>query len=149
MKVVIQTQSGRETIQFGKQIGKRLQSGDVVALIGELGAGKTHLIKGLARGHRSGTSLMPSPPPPSRSFMNTRGESHFTTSTFIVWRPRKKEKHWVSRNTWEETESPPLSGPIRFHPCFQKSCSGSICVIWKPMRDPSTSLEKDPDTRNW
>jgi tRNA threonylcarbamoyladenosine biosynthesis protein TsaE len=50
MKVVIQTQSGKETIQFGKQIGKRLQSGDVVALIGELGAGKTHLIKGLAQG---------------------------------------------------------------------------------------------------
>jgi len=50
MKVVIRTRSGRETIQFGKQIGKRLQSGDVVALIGELGAGKTHLIKGLAQG---------------------------------------------------------------------------------------------------
>lgn len=50
MKVVIRTRSARETIQFGKQIGKRLQSGDVVALIGELGAGKTHLIKGLAQG---------------------------------------------------------------------------------------------------
>ena len=50
MKVVIRTRSGKETIQFGKQIGKRLQSGDVVALIGELGAGKTHLIKGLAQG---------------------------------------------------------------------------------------------------
>jgi tRNA threonylcarbamoyladenosine biosynthesis protein TsaE len=50
MKVAIRTRSERETIQFGKQIGKRLQSGDVVALIGELGAGKTHLIKGLAQG---------------------------------------------------------------------------------------------------
>ena len=50
MKVVLRTRSERETIQFGKQIGKRLQPGDVVALIGELGAGKTHLIKGLAQG---------------------------------------------------------------------------------------------------
>jgi len=48
--VVIHTQSTRETIQIGKRIGKLLRAGDVIALVGELGSGKTHLIKGLAAG---------------------------------------------------------------------------------------------------
>ena len=48
--MVIQTQAAPETIQCGKCIGKLLRSGDVMALVGELGSGKTHLIKGLAAG---------------------------------------------------------------------------------------------------
>lgn len=34
--------------EFGKKMGARLKSGDVVALIGDLGAGKTHLTQGIA-----------------------------------------------------------------------------------------------------
>jgi len=49
-KVVFQTKSTLETIRVGKDIGQRLLPGDVVALVGELGAGKTQLIKGLAAG---------------------------------------------------------------------------------------------------
>ncbi len=49
-KVVIQTQTTSETIRIGISIGSWLRPGDVVALVGELGAGKTHLIKGLASG---------------------------------------------------------------------------------------------------
>jgi tRNA threonylcarbamoyladenosine biosynthesis protein TsaE len=49
-QVVIQTKSASETIRVGKGIGSRLRSGDVVALVGELWAGKTQLIKGLAAG---------------------------------------------------------------------------------------------------
>jgi len=47
---VLQTQSTSETIRIGKRIGELLHRGDVVALLGELGAGKTQLIKGLAKG---------------------------------------------------------------------------------------------------
>ena len=50
MKVVLQTKSTSETIRIGKSIGSRLLPGDVVALVGELGAGKTQFIKGLAAG---------------------------------------------------------------------------------------------------
>jgi tRNA threonylcarbamoyladenosine biosynthesis protein TsaE len=50
MKVVIQTETTAETIRIGKSIGSRLLPGDVVALVGELGAGKTQFIKGLAAG---------------------------------------------------------------------------------------------------
>ncbi len=49
-KTVIQTRKTSETIRVGKEIGIRLLPGDVVALVGELGAGKTQLIKGLAEG---------------------------------------------------------------------------------------------------
>lgn len=48
--MVLQTKSASETIRIGRSIGSRLLSGDVVALVGELGAGKTQLIKGIATG---------------------------------------------------------------------------------------------------
>ncbi len=48
--MVIQSNSTSETIRLGKSIGSRLRAGDVVALMGELGAGKTQFIKGLATG---------------------------------------------------------------------------------------------------
>ena len=42
--------SERQTLDLGKKIGKELKQGDVVALHGELGCGKTILVKGIARG---------------------------------------------------------------------------------------------------
>lgn len=39
-----------ETASFGEQLGHLLQPGDFVALIGDLGAGKTHFVQGIARG---------------------------------------------------------------------------------------------------
>jgi tRNA threonylcarbamoyladenosine biosynthesis protein TsaE len=38
-----------ETIDIGFSLGKRLAPGDVVGLYGELGAGKTIMVKGIAR----------------------------------------------------------------------------------------------------
>lgn len=42
--------SADETFTLGKRIGSRLQNGSVVALYGDLGAGKTLLAKGIAAG---------------------------------------------------------------------------------------------------
>ncbi len=42
------THSEEETIALGKKIGSKLQKGDVVALQGTLGAGKTTITKGIA-----------------------------------------------------------------------------------------------------
>ena len=39
-----------ETIALGRTIGKQLQGGEVIAMAGILGTGKTHFIKGLALG---------------------------------------------------------------------------------------------------
>jgi tRNA threonylcarbamoyladenosine biosynthesis protein TsaE len=44
------TSSGEETIRLGQRCGACLQEGDVVALAGELGSGKTWFTKGLALG---------------------------------------------------------------------------------------------------
>jgi tRNA threonylcarbamoyladenosine biosynthesis protein TsaE len=38
------------TVAFGRDFAARLVAGDVLALCGELGAGKTHFVKGLATG---------------------------------------------------------------------------------------------------
>ncbi|KKQ80591.1 MAG: hypothetical protein UT02_C0005G0002 [Parcubacteria group bacterium GW2011_GWC2_38_7] len=44
------TKSEQETIKFGEKFGKTLKGGEVVLLIGDLGAGKTTFVKGVAKG---------------------------------------------------------------------------------------------------
>ena len=44
------TNSVAETLALGERLGRLLAPGDFVALIGELGAGKTHFVQGVARG---------------------------------------------------------------------------------------------------
>jgi tRNA threonylcarbamoyladenosine biosynthesis protein TsaE len=61
-KVVFQTKNAAETIRIGRDIGGLLRPGDVVALVGELGAGKTQFIKGLAEGAGVGKSTYVSSP---------------------------------------------------------------------------------------
>ena len=46
----ITTNSPSETIEFGRKLGSKLRGGEVVAIYGPLGSGKTHLIKGIAAG---------------------------------------------------------------------------------------------------
>ncbi len=44
----IQSKSEAETKAIGRKVGERLQRGDVVCLCGELGSGKTTMVKGIA-----------------------------------------------------------------------------------------------------
>lgn len=50
MPAMIISHSAAETFALGKEHAGALQAGDVVALCGDLAAGKTHFIKGLAAG---------------------------------------------------------------------------------------------------
>ena len=46
----IKISSEKEAAEFGKRLGKTLERGDVLALVGELGTGKTTLTKAIATG---------------------------------------------------------------------------------------------------
>lgn len=50
METRITSRSPHETIAVGTAIGRRLKGGEVLAIVGPLGSGKTHLIKGIAAG---------------------------------------------------------------------------------------------------
>ena len=56
----ISTHSAEETREAGERLARTLGPGDVVALAGELGAGKTCFVQGLARG--LGASTWPTSP---------------------------------------------------------------------------------------
>ena len=49
-RIVVHTEEAAETVALGERLGAALRPGDVLALTGELGAGKTTLITGIARG---------------------------------------------------------------------------------------------------
>ena len=42
--------SPEETIELGRKLGSQLKGGEVIGICGQLGSGKTHLIKGIAAG---------------------------------------------------------------------------------------------------
>jgi tRNA threonylcarbamoyladenosine biosynthesis protein TsaE len=44
------TRSPRQTMSWGSRLGRLLKGGEIIALIGELGAGKTCFVRGVTRG---------------------------------------------------------------------------------------------------
>lgn len=51
------TTSTEQTICLGRELGRFLKPGDVILLDGDLGAGKTHFVKGLATGLGAATEV--------------------------------------------------------------------------------------------
>lgn len=50
----ILSKSVEQTIELGRDIGSKLKGGEVISLVGPLGSGKTHLVKGIAAGLGAG-----------------------------------------------------------------------------------------------
>jgi tRNA threonylcarbamoyladenosine biosynthesis protein TsaE len=50
MDIDVVSNSPEETIELGRKVGSQLKGGEVIAVCGALGSGKTHLIKGIASG---------------------------------------------------------------------------------------------------
>ena len=50
MSLKINSESPEQTIELGRRIGQKLKGGEVIAVCGALGSGKTHLIKGIVAG---------------------------------------------------------------------------------------------------
>jgi tRNA threonylcarbamoyladenosine biosynthesis protein TsaE len=57
----VRSESPEETHRLGVRLGGLLQPGDFVGLIGDLGAGKTHLVRGVAEGAQVPRSEVASP----------------------------------------------------------------------------------------
>src|SRR2546428_12676031 len=70
------TSSPAETEHAGQRLGERLQSGDVVLLTGELGAGKTTFVRGVARGTGSDAAVARPTFPPGRPHPGRGALSH-------------------------------------------------------------------------
>jgi tRNA threonylcarbamoyladenosine biosynthesis protein TsaE len=58
---LIDTHSVDETLALGERIAGELKAGDILLLSGDLGAGKTHFVKGVARGFGVDESHVNSP----------------------------------------------------------------------------------------
>ncbi|MFT3915902.1 MAG: tRNA (adenosine(37)-N6)-threonylcarbamoyltransferase complex ATPase subunit type 1 TsaE [Anaeromyxobacteraceae bacterium] len=50
VEAALRTRSAAATRALGERLGKLLRPGDAVALLGDLGAGKTQLVRGICRG---------------------------------------------------------------------------------------------------
>jgi tRNA threonylcarbamoyladenosine biosynthesis protein TsaE len=48
--VIIDSKSEQDTVDAGRALAERLAAGDVLLLYGDLGAGKTAFVRGIARG---------------------------------------------------------------------------------------------------
>lgn len=57
----VRSESPDATHRLGLRLGELLQPGDFVGLIGDLGAGKTHLVRGVAEGAQVPRSQVASP----------------------------------------------------------------------------------------
>lgn len=61
MSLQIKTNSVEQTVKTGERIGASLNGGEIIGIYGQLGAGKTHLIKGIAAGCGADTEGVTSP----------------------------------------------------------------------------------------
>jgi len=59
--VKLVTRNPQETVLLGKDLAKKLKPGHIVCLFGELGSGKTTLVKGIAKGLNIKESQVNSP----------------------------------------------------------------------------------------
>ena len=57
----VETASVAETIDLGRRLGAHLGVGDLVALYGDLGTGKTHFVKGVCLAHGVDSARVTSP----------------------------------------------------------------------------------------
>jgi tRNA threonylcarbamoyladenosine biosynthesis protein TsaE len=61
MKKEVLCKNETETMELALQIGKKAAAGDIICLEGELGAGKTHFVKGFVKAFGIDPALVSSP----------------------------------------------------------------------------------------
>mgnify|MGYP005905458531 CR=1 FL=1 len=94
-EVVIQTGSEKETMDLGRLLGENAVEGLFIALTGDLGAGKTHFVQGLAEG----MGIEGVVGSPTFTIMNYY-EGQLPLKHFDFYRLRREEELWDIG--WEE-----------------------------------------------
>ena len=102
------TNSASETRALGEQLASGLRPGDTVILEGELGAGKSELARGIARG----------------LFMRADA-ARCIILTGTGWRAKKNCTSSAWTNTWAATGSPWWNGRNAARTRFRRTVSGS------------------------
>lgn len=80
--------SAQEMVQLGESLAAELEPGDILGLVGNLGAGKTHLVQGILRG------LGASDPgaSPTFSLVHEHADGRFPVTHFDFYRMKSPEE---------------------------------------------------------
>lgn len=100
--MTIRCNSLDETIQFGEKLGKCLQPGDVIALRGHLGIGKTQLVHGIAKTYLGAEVHVCSP---SFTIINRYEANHKAIHHLDLYRLSTLEE-LESTGYWDAVEDP-------------------------------------------
>ena len=123
------TRSAAETELLGARLAQRLRPGDVIALRGGLGAGKTAFTRGLARG----LGIEEAVTSPTYTIVNEYPQGRLPLFHFDMYRLRDAEE--LFDLGWEDYLD-----------------RGGVCAVewsenvWEALEDPIVvSIERDPD----
>ena len=101
-KLLIKTNSESQTMEFAEKFAKILSKGAVLLLHGDLGAGKTHFVKGLARG--LGSNMMVTSP--TFTLLNIYDDGQLPLYHFDMYRlSGKEEAEEMGFNEYFDTNS--------------------------------------------
>lgn len=90
------TKSEKETMDFGRFLGQKAEEGLFLALTGDLGAGKTHFVQGLAEG----LGVKGVVGSPTFTIMNLYEDGRLPLKHFDFYRPYSEDDLW--NIGWEE-----------------------------------------------
>jgi len=87
------TNSAKETMQIGINLSKKLKKGSIIAFFGDLGAGKTTLIKGIVNAFSDSEKIKINVNSPTFVYLNIY-EAKKTIYHFDMYRIKNKEEFY-------------------------------------------------------
>ena len=84
----ISVQSEEEMVSLGREIAGTLQGGEVLGLVGDLGAGKTHLVRGILEGLGAAEPAAS----PTFSLVHEHGDGRLPAAHFDFYRMKNPDE---------------------------------------------------------
>ena len=114
------THSPEEMRELGRQIGKILMPGEILGVVGELGAGKTHLTQGIMEGLGSSEAAAS----PTFSLVHEHADGRLPACHFDFY--RLKDESELTGIGWEEYLTERLCSLSNGPTCFRKRCRKTV-----------------------